>query len=66
MSDPTFIYAQEVTLHIRVSKKFHFLSQLRTLVGTKNLQEILATPTPIIYPILRVNLVWEVYIFVLL
>ena len=69
MSDPQlfpFIYAQEISLHIRVSRKFHFLLQLRELVGTKNLSAALASPLPIIYPVLRVSLVWEVYIFVLL
>ena len=69
MSNPSlyrYIYAKEMTLHVRVSRKFNFLPQLRSLLGTKALQEILASPIPIIYPILRRNLVWEVYVFVLL
>ena len=61
-----YIYAQEITLHVRVSRKFKFLSELRSLLGTKALQEILTSPIPIIYPILRRNLVWKVYVFVLL
>ena len=69
MSNPSFypyIYAQEITLHMRVSRKFNFLSQLRSSLGTEALQEVLASPIPIIYPILSKNLVWEVYVFVLL
>ena len=69
MSNPSlypYIYAQEITLHVRVSRKFNFLSQLRSLLGTEALQEVLASPIPIIYPILSRNLVWEVYVFVLL
>ena len=69
MSNPSlypYIYVQEITLHVGVTRKFKFLSQLRSLVGTEALQEILASPIPIIYPILRRNLVWEVYVFVLL
>ena len=69
MSDPSlypYIYAQEITLHVRVSRDFNFLSQLRSSLGTKALQEVLASPIPIIYPILSRNLVWEVYVFVLL
>ena len=69
MRDPSlypYIYAQEITLHVRVSRKFNFLSQLRSLLGIEALEEIIASPIPIIYPILRKNLVWEVYVFVLL
>ncbi len=61
-----YIYAQELTVHIRVSRKFYFLSQLSTLVGTEALQEILASPIPLIYPVLQRNLVWEIYVFILL
>ena len=61
-----YIYAQEITLHVRVNRKFNLLSQLKSLLGTEALQEILASPIPIIYPILRRILVWEVYVFVLL
>ena len=41
-----YIYTQEITLHIRVSRKFHFLSQLRSVIGIKALQEVLASPHP--------------------
>ena len=69
MSDPNlhpYIYAQEVTLHIRISRKFNFLPQLRSVLGTEVLQEILASPIPLILPTLSRNLVWEIYVFVLL
>ena len=69
MSDPNlhpYIYAQEVTLHIRISRKFNFLPQLRSVLGTEVLQEILASPIPLILPMLSRNLVWEIYVFVLL
>ena len=69
MSDPNihpYIYAQEVTLHIRISRKFNFLPQLRSVLGTEVLQEILASPIPLILPMLSRNLVWKIYVFVLL
>ena len=55
MSNPNlypYIYAQEITLHVKVSRKFNFLSQLRSSLGAETLQKILASPIPIIYPIL--------------
>ena len=69
MSDPNlhpYIYAQEITLHIRISRKFNFLPQLRTVLGTEVLQEVLASPIPFFLPMLRRGLVWEIYVFVLL
>ena len=69
MNDPNlhpYIYAQEITLHIRISKKFNFLSQLRSVLGVEVLQEVLASPIPLILPMLSRSLVWEVYVFVLL
>ena len=69
MSDPSlhpYVYAQEITLHIRISRKFNFLSQLSSLLGTEALQEVLASPIPLILPILKRGFVWEIYVFVLL
>lgn len=69
MSDPQlypFIYAQEIALHIRVGRKFNFLPQLRSVVGTKGLQALLASPISVIYPVLQRNIVWEIYVFILL
>ena len=69
MSDPNlhpYIYAQEITLHIRIDKKFNFLSQLRSMLGIEVLQEVLASPIPLILPMLSRSLVWETYVFVLL
>ena len=69
MSNPSlypYIYAQEITLHVRMSRKFNFLSQLRSSLGIEALQEVLASTILIIYPVLSWNLVWEVYVFVLL
>ena len=69
MSDPNlypYIYAQEITLHIRIGRKFNFLSQLRSVLGIEVLQEVLASPIPLILPMLSRSLVWEIYVFVLL
>ena len=69
MSDPSlhpYIYAQEITLHVRVSRKFNFLTELRSMLGTEALQQALASPIPLILPMLRRDLLWEVYVFVLL
>ena len=69
MSDPNlhpYIYAQEITLHIRISRKFNFLSQLRFVLGIEVLQEVLASPIPLILPMLSRSLVWEIYVYVLL
>ena len=69
MSDPSlhpYIYAQETTLHVRVSRKFNFLTELRSMFGTEALQQALASPIPLILPMLRRDLLWEVYVFVLL
>ena len=69
MNDPNlhpYIYAQEITLHIRISRKFNFLSQLRSVLGIEVLQEVLASPISVILPMLTRRLVWEIYVFVLL
>lgn len=69
MSDPSlhpYIYAQEITLHVRISRKFNFLAQLRSMLGAEALQQALASPIPLILPMLRRGLLWEVYVFVLL
>ena len=69
MSDASlhpYMYAQEIKIHIRVSRKFHFLSQLCDLVGVDALRGVLESPTPIIYPLLQRGVVWEIFVFVLL
>ena len=69
MSDPnlhSYIHAQEITLHIRISRKFKFLPQLRSVLGTEVLQAVLVSPISLILSMLSRSLVWEVYVFVLL
>lgn len=69
MSNPglyPYIYAQEVTLHIRVGRKFNFLSQLSSILGPEALQETLASPIPLVVPMLSRGLIWEIFVFVLL
>ncbi len=61
-----YIYAQEITLHIRVGRKFHFMPQLCSALGTEVLREVLASPIPFIFPILNNGPRREMCVYILL
>ena len=61
-----FVYTQETNVHIRIGKKFQFLMQIGSLLGDEILRAVVTSPIPFIFPVVKRDPVWEVFIYILL
>lgn len=60
-----FHFVQHISIRVCISRKLHFMQRIVFLFGPERLREILASPDPIILPLINYENSFDVHVFIL-
>ena len=61
-----FHFVQHINVRVCISRKMHFMQRIVFLFGPERLGEILASPEPVILPLINYHTSFNVHVFILL
>ena len=60
-----FDLTQHINVQVCISKKIHFMQRIVFMFGSESLNAAMASPNPIIVPLIHYNTSFDVHIFIL-
>ena len=61
-----FHFSQQIEIRVCISQKIHFMQRIALMFGPERLGEVLASPNPVILPLINYQTSFNVFIFILL